>query len=161
MVTLETRPGRWLTIALTASLAVNIFLGGLFVGRQMMFPPPMFVAAAQRPGDRPMPAYVDRVAEALPPDHRDTFLAMMAKYRPQIAAAGESVRQARMKVRELLTAPKFDHAATEAAMGELRARNTEFQRTMQTALLDAADALPPEARRLMVNTEGRRAAQRE
>ena len=31
---------KWVVIALTASLAVNVFLAGLFIGRQMVAPPP-------------------------------------------------------------------------------------------------------------------------
>jgi uncharacterized membrane protein len=156
MVSLEPRTGKWLAIALTASLGVNIFLAGLFVGRQMVEPPALRTVAF-RPGDRPMPAFVDRVAAALTPDHRDTFLTAMGKFRPQIEASGDAVREARMKVRQLLAAEKFDRAATEQAMAELRQRNTEYQRTVQAALLGAAEALPPDARRAMLHPEQRQA----
>ena len=165
MVTLGPRTGKWLAAAFTASLAVNVFLAGLFVGQKMTTPPPPPEAAfrpADRPGDRPMPAILDRVADALPPDQRATFLGVMEKHRADIAAAGGGVREARMKVRELMASDQFNRAATEAAMSDLRARHAAFQQALQSAFVDAAQALPPDARRRMVNAGGgRRAANRE
>jgi len=164
MVTLGPRAGKWLAAAFTASLAVNVFLAGLFVGQKMTAPlPPPGAAfrAADRPGDRPMPAIFDRVADALPSDQRATFLGVMEKHRPEIAAAGAAVREARMKVRDLMAGEQFNRTATEAAMSDLRARHAAFQQALQSAFVDAAQALPADARRQMVTAGARRAASRD
>ena len=156
--------GKWLAAAFTASLAVNVFLAGLFVGQKMttpLPPPGMAFRPPERTGDRGMPAVLDRVAAALPPDQRTTFLSVMDKHRSDITAAGAAVRDARMKVRDLLASEQFDRSATEAAMTDLRERQTAFQRSLQAAFVDAAQALPPEARRQMVNAGSRRATNRE
>lgn len=165
MVSFKSGTGTWLAIAFTASLAVNVFLAGLFVGQRMMAPMPPAAAAAFRGGDRPgergMPAIVNRIAEILPPEQRTEFLATVDKHRAEIMAAGAAVRDARGKVRELLSADNFDRAATESAMNDLRDRHSAFQRVLQTAMLDATEALPPETRRQIVNMGDKRAANRD
>jgi len=160
MVTLGPRAGKWLAAAFTASLAVNVFLAGLFVGQKMTapLPPPGF---AFRAAERPMPAILDRVADSLPPEQRTTFLGVIAKHQSNIATAGAAVREARAKVRDLMASEQFNRGATEAAMSDLRDRQIAFQRTLQAAFVDAAEALPPEARRQMVSAGTRRAANRE
>ncbi len=164
MVTLGPRAGKWLAAAFTASLAINVFLAGLFVGQRMMAPMPprgMALRVAEHPGERPMPPIFERVADALAPDQRATFLAVIDKHRPEIATAGAAVRDARMKVRDIMASDQFDRAAAESAMSTLRERHAAFQQALQSTLLDAAQALPPDARRQMVNAGGRRAANRE
>ena len=157
---------KWIAIALTASLAINVFLGGMFVGRRMVVPPPppLGPAAAQqppawRPGDRSLPPMIDRIAEGLSPQYRPAFLAAMDKHRPEIATAGLALRDARGKVREMLSAETFDRNATAAAMAELQAHETQFRQSLQAALLDAASDLPAEARRQMVTPPPRRSPQ--
>jgi uncharacterized membrane protein len=154
VVNVSPRAGTWLAIAFTASLAANVFLAGLFVGQRMMKPMPPAAAAALRGperGERPIPPVVDRVAEVLSPKDRSVFLAVIDKHRAEITTAVSAVREARAKVRELLSADTLDHAATENAMRELRDRQSAFQHALQLAMLEAAEALPPEARREMVS----------
>jgi uncharacterized membrane protein len=147
---------RWVAIALTASLAVNVFLAGLFVGRQMSAPPPPLGPAAQqqpawRPGDRGLPPMFERIAEGMSPQYRAIFLSTMEKHRPDIMAAGTALREARGKMREMLSAENFDHDGTAAAMAELQERETVFRKSLQSSLLEAAAALPVEGRRQMIN----------
>jgi uncharacterized membrane protein len=159
VVNLSSRAGTWLAVAFTASLAANVFLAGLFVGQRMMRPMPSAAAAALRGserGDRMMPPVVDRVAEALAPKDRTVFMATMEKHRPAITEAGGAVRDARGKVRGLFSADTLDHAAVESAMTELRGRQAALQHALQSAMLEAAEALPVEARRDMVNLGPRR-----
>ena len=154
---------KWIAIALTASLAVNVFLAGMFVGRRMVGPPPppLGPAAQQqsawRPGDRALPPMIDRIADGLAPQYRTVFLAAMDKHRQDIVASGLALREARGKVRESLSAENFDRNATTTAMADLQERETRFRQSLQAALLDAAGDLPVDARRQMVNPPPRRA----
>lgn len=147
---------RWIVIALTASLAINVFLAGMFIGRRMVVPPPPLGPAAQqpaawRPGDRTLPPMIDRIAEGLSPQYRSIFKSAMDKHRPDIVATGAALRDARGKVREMLSAENFDRDGTAAAMAQLQERESKFRQSLQSALLDAAADLPPEGRRQMIN----------
>ena len=149
--------GKWVVIALTASLAVNVFLAGLFVGRQMETPPPPPLGRAAppppawRPGDRGLPPMVGRIAEGMSPQYRTTFLATLDKHRPEITAAGAALREARGKLREILSAESFDHDAAAAGMADVGTKEQQFRQTLQSALLEAAAALPVDGRRQMIN----------
>jgi uncharacterized membrane protein len=145
VVTFESRSGKWLAAALTASLAINVFLGGLFVGRWMS-PSPVMADRGPPRGDRPVLAMLDRMAGALEAGDRVAFETVMDKHRPRLTATGTEFRDARRRTVELMAAEPFDRPKVERAMADLRERNQEFQRTLHTALVDAAATLPQEAR---------------
>ena len=151
--------GKWVAIALTASLAVNVFLAGLFVGRQMMMPPPLGPAGMPRggwhPGDRGLPPFVGRIADRMSPRNRSIFVAAMKRHEPAIMTAGTALHDARGKVRQTLGADPFDRGTAETAMTELRERTGEFEQQLQAAFLDAAQALPPDGRQEMIHPERR------
>lgn len=159
MVRFETRSGKWLAAALTASLAVNVFLGGLFVGR-WMGPSPVMAERGPPRGERPVQAMLDRMAGALEAGDRVTFETVMDRHRQRLAAAGVEFREARRRTVELMSAEPFDRPKVEKAMADLRERNQEFQRTLHLALIDAAATLPPEARQ-KIAAAGRPRSERE
>ena len=161
MVTFETRAGKWLAVALTASLAANLFLAGLFVGR-WFGPPPMFAhAAAPRVTERPVQAKLDRVAGSLDESSRSTFETIVSRHRPRLADAGAAFRETRSRVAEVMAAEPFDKAKLDAALQDLRARSMEFQGTLHTALSDAAAGLPAPARQDLAKAATRSRSERE
>lgn len=149
--------GKWVVIALTASLAINVFLAGLFVGRQMAGPPPPFARfvmrrpQAWRPGDPGLPPFIERIANGMAPQYRTILMSAIDKHRTEIMSAGLAFREARMKMRNILVAKDFDRQATEAALTDLREKESAFHGTLQSAFLDAAEQLPVEGRRELVN----------
>lgn len=159
MVKFETRSGKWLAAALTASLAINVFLGGLFVGR-WMGPSPVLADRGPPRGERPVQAMIDRMANALDAQDRAAFETVMDKHRPRLAATGAEFRDARRRTVELMSAEPLDAAALDMAMRQLRERNIEFQATIHTALLDAVAVLPPAARQKIAHA-GRPRSERE
>ena len=152
---------KWVVIALTASLAINVFLAGLFVGRQMGGPPPHFARfvmrdhheapAGWRPGDPGVPPIIKRIADAMSPQYRAILTQAMEQHRADLVAAGLAFRNARMKMRQILLADTFDRPAAEAAMAELRDKETAFHGALQSALLDAAAQLPVQGRRQLIS----------
>lgn len=158
--------GRWVAIALTASLAVNVFLAGMFAGRQMGGPPPLALMRSPaphepwHPGDGGLPPFVERMANGMAQQYRAIFLSTMHQHQADISARGVALRQARAKLREVVSADNFDRAAAEAGLADLRQRSLEFQETLQSALLDAATQLPADARRQMMNPPRRGADER-
>ena len=144
-MTFESRSGKWLAAALTASLAINVFLGGLFVGR-WMGPSPVLADRGPVRAERPVQAMLDRMSGALDAADRATFDTAMERHRQGLSATGAEFREARRRAAELMSAEPLDRAKLEKAMAELRERNQDFQRTLHAALMDAAAALPPDAR---------------
>lgn len=141
----ETRTGKWLAVALTASLAVNLFLGGLFVGR-WLGPSPVMAERGPRGPERPVQAMMDRMAASLDSEDRTLFETTIDKHRPRLTVLGSELRESRRRSVEVMGAETFDRAALETAMSTLRERNAEFQRALHAALIDAAVSLPPPAR---------------
>lgn len=159
MVTFESRSGKWLAVALTASLAVNVFLGGLFVGRTMG-PSPVLADRGPPRGERPVQAMLDRMAGALDAADRATFETAIDRHRQRLSATGAEFREARRRTVDLMSAEPLDRPKLEKAMADLRERNQEFQRTMHAALIDVAASLPPEARQ-KIATAGRPRGERD
>lgn len=159
MVRFESRSGKWLAAALTASLAVNVFLGGLFVGR-WMGPSPVLADRGSPRTERPVQAMIDRMSGSLEARDRAMFETVMDRHRQGLTAAGVAFREARRRTVEVMSAEPFDRPTVEKAMGDLRERNQEFQRTLHIALIDAAAALPPEARQ-KIAAAGRPRGERE
>ncbi len=155
MVTVGARTGKWLAVALVASLAVNIFVGGLYAAHWLMRPPHMVMMQRANAPDRGMPGFLDRIGEALPLADRSTWRGIVTKHQPEIAATGSAVREARRHVRDLLSADVVDPKALDAAFGELRERQAKFQQTLQATITEAALALPAPARRQMIDASRR------
>lgn len=159
MVTFESRSGKWLAAALTASLAINIFLGGLFVGR-LMGPSPLLADRGPPRAERPVQAMMDRMSSALDTADRATFETVMDRHRQRLSSTNAEFREARRRTAEVMSAEPLDRAKLEKAMADLRDRNQEFQRTMHAALVDVAAALPPDARQ-KIAAAGRPRGERE
>ena len=66
----------WILIALIVSLALNLFLGGLMIGRWVSGPPhhrmPFAAGAERGPAGEPG-RILQRMAGSLPPDQRPAF----------------------------------------------------------------------------------------
>jgi uncharacterized membrane protein len=156
MVTFTSRASKWLALALTLSLAVNLFLVGIQAAhwaqpyrlwvRMMGGEPPM----AGRAGERATTGALDRMAARLSPDDRSKFQAIVERHRPALDNSNRTIRDSRRKLRDLLTADNVDRAAVEIAMSDVRDRGLELQREIQTAVLEAAESLSPEARRQLL-----------
>ena len=135
---------RRLAIALVASLAINLFLGGMATSRWLFHGPP----GAHGVGPDGIGHFNRRAAhEALDPDVRSLVEAVWREriddIRPRIRAA----RKARHEVMRALIAEPIDAAALEAAYAALRARTDEAQTAVHGALAQVAQMLPPDQRK--------------
>ncbi len=151
----EARPRRpWFTILLVGSLGLNLFMGGLLAGHWFGGPQgPRTIATGQSrgPGGSPSRMITDRMAAALPAEHRAGFEAVMAKHRPAVAEATARFHESRNKVRGVLAEDTFDPAALDRAFAEQRARSTALQIAIQASIAEAASNLPPEARQRLAD----------
>ena len=145
----------WILIALIVSLALNLFLGGLMIGRWVSGPPHHRAAAAERgPGGEPG-RILQRMAGSLPQEHRPAFEAVIGRHQERIVVLATQAREARAQVRDVLNKEPFDRAALDRAFETVRTRNDALQTEIQATIAEAAAALPPEARRQLADWRAR------
>ena len=163
-----TKPPRLFAIVLFVSLGLNVFLGGILAGHWLAddsaaAPVPPSTTLVPRQGERdadkgPGGWLFRRMAQSLPDEHRATFEAIIARHRPAMAKAATSIRTARSQVHAAMTNEPFDRATLDAAFAELRAGNDVLQAEIQSAIAEAAQALPLDARQHLADwrAHGRR-----
>lgn len=131
------RTGLWLT----ASLALNLFLAGLWIGgfasdsgkslfeARFRGPPPVFSAQG--------------ILFALPEANREEARDILDARSAQIRASIENLRDARGAVAAVMARDPLDQAATNAALVELRGRTETVQSVLHGIVLEIAQDLDP------------------
>lgn len=141
---------RRLAIALVASLALNLFLGGMMTASWLFReePPPGF----------PRPGLFDRQAalSAIGEEHRPAIEAIWAKNGPELRRRVRALREARDAIRRQLTADSFDPAALAEAHALLEERGRAAHAAMQANIAEVAAALPDEERQRYFEATRRR-----
>ena len=156
MVTLNFGNGKWLAAALLASLALNIFLGGIFAGRLFGPAPNGPVAAGAANNDeRPIRRFITAFTAGLDAADRRAFVATFSSHEAEMRAAVRAVRAARKEALARMHATPFDRHALDDALSALRQKQEALQQALQTAVADAVERLPDDARKL-VGTPKRR-----
>lgn len=156
-MTLGPRTAIWLAVALVASLAVNLFIAGLFAGRYFGGSTIPAVVAntgndTARPRAQPgIPRVIRRMAERLPPDHRRTFIATIQEHRPAIREAAFALQRARLAVRDEIARETLDGEKLGQALEQLRTRNIAVQKVLHDAVAEAVRKLPADVRREMAD----------
>lgn len=154
MVTLDPKATKWALAVLVISLAVNVFVAGMFLGHALHRERggPEFSEVRPRPeGEHSMRAFVDRMASAIPGDDRGKFLSVIDGYKGELTQAEAKLRESRGKVRDAIAAEPFDRSALETAFGDVRARMQDVQKILHGALADAVSHLPPDSRKALAN----------
>lgn len=134
--------GRWLGVALAASLLANLFLAGLATGRWLAPASPAAVGGggvASQAGLRLLPA-----------EERARFARVMLPHRPQLRAARQAVRAARARVEADIAAPAYDRARTEADFAALRQATLAQQAAAHAAVAEALGEVSPASRLALV-----------
>jgi uncharacterized membrane protein len=125
-----TRATRILALALSASLALNVFFLGFGVARFMTKGPARREDSFERPGDLGAP-----------------MRGMWKGHAGVLQPRREAVDAARRAVREALVAEPFQAEALESALATLRNDRGEAAAAMHRALVERARQLSPEERR--------------
>lgn len=144
MVSLSPRAGGWLIGVLFVSLAVNMFVGGVWIGHKF-FHDREYGEEHKRKFS--MLNFAERMAKRLSPAEREKYMAVINSYRPEMGAAEREMDRARAKVREALSAVPFDPEALNTALAGVRESFTGMQKIFHQALANAAAVVSPEARR--------------
>jgi uncharacterized membrane protein len=144
--------GRWVGWALLASLAANLFLGGLIGMR-----------AWHEHGESGMARLgpMGPVVGALPASGRDKVRAAMKARDSDLRQHGREFRRARAEAERLLAADPYDQARAQAAFAEARQRADALASVVQGALIEAGARLSPEERKALRDRMAERERDRE
>lgn len=134
MNALKAKP--WAVLAVI-SLTLNLFLGGLVVGRFLRPDPP--------PRDMG-PIALFRVSRDLDPASREIIERVREQRREGISDAMHEAAEARMKAVDALCAEDFDEARAREAFEAFRKQSRRAHDEMHEALIDVAKAMTPEQR---------------
>jgi len=139
--------GKGITIALIASLALNVFAIGFISGRMIKpnHPPPapMLEAPHSRMDN---PRGFMRRAKNLPPESRNAFRHAIRSNIPQLRAQRNEIQALERAYFDALRAEKWDRAAVETALGDLQEARDRGRAMVDEAFLDAVESLDADAR---------------
>lgn len=134
------RTTRRLSIALLASLALNLFLGGM-LSSQWIFADrhdrPRHVGRFDREGAR----------AAIGEQHRAAVDAIWQRHKTALRGRVREVREVRRRLRQQLVAEQLDQAALAQTYEELHARGLAARNLLGKPLAEIAAALPAEQRK--------------
>jgi uncharacterized membrane protein len=131
--------GRWLTIGLTLSVALNLFLigagaGVIALGVRM---------ARETPAGAPRPAGLLLATEALPQPARRNIRLMMRDVRDEVKADSDRSLALRRDAWGALADPKPDPAAIEQKLAQSRQIDIGVRTRVEQRIIDYAVKMPP------------------
>jgi len=146
-VVMSWRPSRrLLAIVLFISVVLNLFLGGITLGRMLHGD----IWPWENPYVHEFGFFAGRAVQKLVRDldstDRDIVVDALRAHRDQLLQLSAAMHDQRQKVEVLIRAPQFDRKATEEAFAEMRKRGDDMQAALGAAILDAIEKLPPDAR---------------
>ena len=118
-----------------ASLAGNLFAGGLMLGRHFFQASPPLVESAVR-----------RFFETVPEAARPVIRRHLRDNAVEIALHLRQIRQAREHLADVVGRPALDDAALAEAFARLRASTTALQELIHATMAQAIEELPPDVR---------------
>jgi uncharacterized membrane protein len=131
---------RTLSIALIVSLAINLFVVGVFVVGFLFHWPERHVQSG-----RPFPQWMAR--RSLDRDTRGKVDTIWREAHPALRMRGRAMRKARREVRRQLRADPLDRKALDASYIELRERTVAAREALKEVLTKVALTLNAEQRR--------------
>jgi len=148
MSKLEKRLG----VALSISVALNLFFAGFVVARRLGQREPPWREQGALEVDAPR--HVMRaLRHAGGGEHARRAL---EAHRDEMRAEHRAMREARRAAAAALAAEPFDRAAVERALETVRARVADSQRTAHAVVVEVAAELPPQERARLLSGPARR-----
>ncbi|MDA5194704.1 periplasmic heavy metal sensor [Govanella unica] len=123
---------------LVASLAVNLFLGGILIGHVYSEGLSHFFKQS-----RPTPY----MTQDLSPDARAVAKTVFAAHAPRVHELWKELREERKILQNRFSAEDFDEAEAQKALAEMGRLDSLIQAEFHKATLEIARQLPPEERR--------------
>ncbi len=145
---------RLVSIALFVSLIVNLFLGGLMVGR-WLDPHRPHHRMERTTAEGAAPGWMHR---ALGPEGAPALERAWQAHAKEIKPLRDEMRRSREAVTAALEAEPFDRQAYTDALAAMRSEMGEFYTAINAVMVDVVSQLTPEQRRAVVerSREGER-----
>lgn len=140
--------GRWLGLALVASVCLNLLIAGALASSYWS----MRGGDGHRGERGAGGGQFSQIAQSLPPERRGAIRAALAAARPVIAPLRQQAREAREDVNRLLTAETFDREKLAAAHLLEIAAEAEVRRAVSRVLMDVAATMTVEERRMLAQS---------
>ena len=132
-MTFTGRTGTFLLAALIVSLCVNLLLAGVMIGGRWH--------------DGHRHRFMGNVPEQARPVMEQVFDAN----RPEFNARRDAIRQARMKIADVLKADPVDQAQLDQAMDDYLQKSMAMRQFGLQVMMEIAQKLPPDVRRDMAD----------
>ncbi len=143
---MTTRPSRRLALVLAASLGLNLFLGGMMASQWLFHGPPF--SAHPRGAHSPGPFDRKAARAALDEEYRAVVDEIWERNRPSLRQGVRGLRQGREAVKRQLLADAFDPEALKRAHEDLAERMQSMRGVIEAHVLEIAEVLPADQRRL-------------
>ncbi|GAB4572646.1 MAG: hypothetical protein Tsb008_05840 [Rhodothalassiaceae bacterium] len=147
-MSLRMRPLHWV---LALSLALNLFIGGQFLGRALFGHGDHHDHHASRGDAFSLRLELRALESALGPEGREALRASMRARRSEMGPRFEAVRLGRDRVTAALAAEPFDADALAEAFAALNRALGTLQEPIQQTILEAAGNMSHEERRRMAD----------
>jgi uncharacterized membrane protein len=134
-----------LLIALLCSLALNLLVAGVLIGR----------VGAEPPGEAPPMAWAARELE---PEVQQLLRHRMREALPSVRPLREEMRSAGRELRRVLEADEFDPQAVRDALSRMRDVTNRYQLLVQENLIEMAADLPKDQRAALLRAALHRGA---
>lgn len=135
-------------IALALSLAVNIFLGSLFLGQN--------IGKREGSQSRPFQTIMEQI-RSLPEEQHKAAIETLQSAKPELQAAILEAREVRKEAFAYIKSPEYTRTEAEKRLAKLRDKTAAVQTLAQRTMLDLADQLTPEQRvEFLKNKHGER-----
>lgn len=141
---------RWLSLALLASLMVNMAFLGLTTGRIWAH------RHDSRWHDTRPDDGIRGLMRDLPEERREAIKSLRQKQRAEISPLREEVHRLRQEVREAMMREPMDKAALTAALARVNAARAKLAESAATGLVAIVEQLTPAERKVFAEREGRR-----
>ena len=130
--------GKRLRLLLAASLALNLFLGGLFLGTGLL--------KGRHENRGPRHAAFNTALQRLDPADAEALRTLMRTKGEQAEPRFQALREDRKRVEALLAQPDYDPAAVRTALTRVRVQETALRDDLDRDLIEFAARLDPEER---------------
>jgi len=132
---------KWLVAALVVSVGLNLFVAGVWIGRELSGGPERRAGAPAR-----MDFNIRRLASYLPEAEQRQLRRLMKDHRRSMKATFKGMRVSEKRIRTLMLAETVDREALKAALDEHEQVARQLQGPVKSIILDVVAKLDRETR---------------